>query len=370
MAMAEFDALIELIYGAVGQPAAWNEAVAEIGAMMNAERVLFYLQDLKANSLLFFALHNIDLRFMKIFEEKHLNSPITFPKITTSESVVKSTSENVSKHEMENSEIYRDIMAPLNVYHGSGALVLRDENTVGVVLAMRSREAGYFSDDEDDILVRLVPHLSRASRLHYRLLATELERAAAAGVLDRLAHAVLICDGEARILLSNAAAKTMLDAKRGLRFVGGHLAGSTADQSNRLVAAIASIGRGAQKSVSVVLENDEETFRILAARLRADLRLEGKNRTDLVMVSFSDPAADLAASASLLKDMLQLTEAEARVALGLAHGKTLLDLAADLDVSLNTVRTHLAASFAKTQTNRQADLVRLVLRTVGPFGLA
>ena len=97
------------------------------------------------------------------------------------------------------------------------------------------------------------------------------------------------------------------------------------------------------------------------SRASAELRLGLRPQADLVLVSFSDPAADHAASAEVLKEMLKLTKTEARVALALAHGETMHDIAADFDVSLNTVRTHVASAFAKTQTSRQADLVRVVL---------
>ncbi len=369
MSVAEFDSLIALVYGAVGRPDVWNELVANIGQLMNAERVLFYIQDMKANCLVFSAVHNIDRAILAIFEKKHLNSPMVFPSfLDTAGSVGTSRNPRVTMPR-ESQEIYNDVLAPLNIYYGSGALVLREESAAGVLVAMRSREPGPFTEDEDDILIRLTPHLSRAAQLHYRLLATELERAAAAGVLDRLTHAVVICDSEARVLIANSTAKSLLDSKRGLRSVGGYLAGGTAAQSNKLTASVRAVADGARATASVVLDNEEETFRVLISRVSAELRLGLPQQPGLVLVSFSDPAADLVASAEVLKNMLKLTEAEARVALGLAHGKTQEAIAADFGVSLNTIRTHLAAAFGKTRTNRQADLVRLVLRTVGPFGL-
>ena len=47
-----------------------------------------------------------------------------------------------------------------------------------------------------------------------------------------------------------------------------------------------------------------------------------------------------------------------------AKGKRLQEVADDLNVSLNTVRNQLKQAFSKTSTNRQADLVSLVLTSV------
>ncbi|MGY2051834.1 helix-turn-helix transcriptional regulator [Methylobacterium sp. JK268] len=57
-----------------------------------------------------------------------------------------------------------------------------------------------------------------------------------------------------------------------------------------------------------------------------------------------------------------LTPAEARLAVHLARGATLAEVAEQHGLSVHTVRTQLAAVFGKTGTGRQAELVALVLR--------
>jgi DNA-binding CsgD family transcriptional regulator len=56
-----------------------------------------------------------------------------------------------------------------------------------------------------------------------------------------------------------------------------------------------------------------------------------------------------------------LTRAEARVATRLAEGMTVAEIARDLDVGIETIRSHLKQAFAKTGSGRQAELVRVVL---------
>jgi len=51
----------------------------------------------------------------------------------------------------------------------------------------------------------------------------------------------------------------------------------------------------------------------------------------------------------------------------LANGLTLDEAATELDVSRNTVKSHLSAVFAKTGVNRQTQLVQLILKSVGPL---
>ena len=56
-----------------------------------------------------------------------------------------------------------------------------------------------------------------------------------------------------------------------------------------------------------------------------------------------------------------LTPAEARLVSGLVQGKRLREIASEVGVSMNTIRTQLKSVFRKTDTHRQVDLVRMAL---------
>lgn len=63
-----------------------------------------------------------------------------------------------------------------------------------------------------------------------------------------------------------------------------------------------------------------------------------------------------------LQRLFGLTAAETQLAVELARGRNLLDIACSRRLSRTTIRSQLAALFAKTQTRRQADLVALLGR--------
>ena len=60
-------------------------------------------------------------------------------------------------------------------------------------------------------------------------------------------------------------------------------------------------------------------------------------------------------------ELFGLTPTEARVARALVDGDPLVDIASRLDVSQTTIAFHMRNLFQKTGTNRQADLVALIL---------
>lgn len=73
-------------------------------------------------------------------------------------------------------------------------------------------------------------------------------------------------------------------------------------------------------------------------------------------------AGAVALDAKTLCARFELTPAEARVALALSAGNQPLEVANRLNVSRTTVAFHMRNIYAKTGTNRQAELVALLLR--------
>jgi DNA-binding CsgD family transcriptional regulator len=84
------------------------------------------------------------------------------------------------------------------------------------------------------------------------------------------------------------------------------------------------------------------------------------------LLAATDVVPSSVPSADLIQGLFDLTPAEARVACGIAAGKTVDGLAAAFAVSAGTIRVQLRSVFEKTATARQAELVQLL----GESGLA
>jgi DNA-binding CsgD family transcriptional regulator len=80
-------------------------------------------------------------------------------------------------------------------------------------------------------------------------------------------------------------------------------------------------------------------------------------------------AIDLEASAEVpeqrLRELFGLSRAECRIAQQLLQGSDSRETAQALGLSYNTVRAHLVRMFAKTDTNRQTELIRKMTRALG-----
>ena len=87
-----------------------------------------------------------------------------------------------------------------------------------------------------------------------------------------------------------------------------------------------------------------------------------------IVVFISDPQHQESASQHLLEELFALTPAEANLAFKLARGLSLADVSAEQNISQHTTRAQLKSIFAKTGATRQAELVRLVLKSVASLG--
>jgi DNA-binding CsgD family transcriptional regulator len=67
-------------------------------------------------------------------------------------------------------------------------------------------------------------------------------------------------------------------------------------------------------------------------------------------------------SEDVLRDIFELTQAEARIAQRLAKGDSLEEIAEHLNIRMSTARTQLSSVFAKTSTCRQGKLVAILSR--------
>jgi DNA-binding CsgD family transcriptional regulator len=79
-------------------------------------------------------------------------------------------------------------------------------------------------------------------------------------------------------------------------------------------------------------------------------------RQATALVLIIDPEHEPEPAAALLRRLYGLTCTEAEVALRVARGTSLKQIAEELSVTFTTARTHLQHIFDKTDTHRQAEL--------------
>lgn len=213
----------------------------------------------------------------------------------------------------------------------------------------------------------LTPHLDRGIALLQRL---NEQRSIALGlesILARIQTAVLTVTPALRIGFVNPAAETLLRQEDGLWVKDGYLAARSPRDQQRLETAVMCAHRRRGGAVVVPIQRKDAlpAYRASVFVLRRrDALIELDHNAEVVLF-VDDQSEDITlARTDVVARTFQLTPAEARLAVHLASGVSLTEAADRFGVTHNTVRAQLRAIFDKTDTHRQADLVRL-LQTSG-----
>ncbi len=315
-------------------------------------------------------------RFVGTYAESHAAQDVWMKRLgfLGGVSVAMRGEELVPEHLLVGSEFYREWLAPQDLFHSMLFVLMRREESHIVCAALRSESDGRFEDDITKCFARELAHLSRALKIHGILSRTATERDAALAALDQIPIGVIIVDDAGMVLDSNHVANEVLAANDGLMVDRSGLKGHTREATlglHELIATAISPDRQVDLDAADTLLLDrpsgQPSLAVTIGRLPLASRFLGTDRR-AAAIYITDPQNPFDLDSSKLRRLYKLTPAEARLAAHLAQGSRLEEAAADLGVSLNTVRTHLKRIFSKTGTDRQAELVRLIIS--GPARIA
>jgi DNA-binding CsgD family transcriptional regulator/PAS domain-containing protein len=284
------------------------------------------------------------------------------PKILTDE-------DWIPKGDLLKTEFYNDFLRPQDIHSGLMVRLAARGHEIATLNLGRPERRGQFSQSDIEIAAWHHPHLIRAFELGRKFAATRRLSGDMASVLDHSPHGVFLLDESGRIRHANRMAETLLAEAGGLTLIRGRLGASTPDAARRLhalICAAGSLDREKRTGASMALPTPARRLplSLTIAPVRPD-RFAPLHSGPSVVVCVTDLEAEVSLPEQRLRDLFGLTPAETRVALALFDGLSPADAATGLGVSFHTVRNQLVRIFEKTGTNRQTELVRLMMRAVG-----
>ena len=179
--------------------------------------------------------------------------------------------------------------------------------------------------------------------------------------LDCVETAVFVLDSESRIHFANAAARRLLEDGR-LSIRNGQLCslivGETAALRRLVNQCLEVTSIGPAQMTFHRLGDVEEALclAVVAARRPGEAQLD----QPFVMVFASKPCETSLPDVRQLRCHFGLTYMQAKLAIEIAKGEGLKACTERLGIALSTGRSHLKQIFLKTETRRQAELVRVI----------
>jgi CRP-like cAMP-binding protein/DNA-binding CsgD family transcriptional regulator len=181
-------------------------------------------------------------------------------------------------------------------------------------------------------------------------------------VLDRLPTGLVLVDQNKKI----KSAQTIVDQQNGLQIKQNEVHASNLLDNRKLqelIGKAADLENPLDESggaVTVSRKSANHSMPILISPLRSK-KYSYDDRRAAAALFISDPDLEIPGPQELFRKLYGLTPTEARLSSALLQGKNVTQVARDLQIKVNTVRSHLKSIFLKTGANRQSELVRILI---------
>lgn len=284
----------------------------------------------------------------------------------------------VPYHSLTEGKVYSiaDIFSQENPSHRDYLETVLRPSGVGAMLLMRVMEPGgvsawlnlskggsEFSKGDAARLEDIARPLRIALRYFVELEMRRTDDLAKAAAVRRLNFGWVALDASGRILESDAAAARVLaDGAILHRSRGGVLAASSTNQSKQILAAIGGLALSPNATpCAMVLSRDPWLDLLLVPA--GDMKASATSAPTVIGYIHGDSCLSQARHEQLAQ-LFSLSENEAKVALWLSRGMNLAEIADELNLKLNTIRTYSKRAFEKVGARGQADLVRIIYQSV------
>jgi DNA-binding CsgD family transcriptional regulator len=356
------DRFLDLVYDAATEPELWSSVLTELSDATGSQGGVLFGQSTRK---VFFDYNGrLDVDRIRVYQEQHLSNVWSEYMFRQPAGRLVGSDEIVPLATLQKTAFFNDILRPQDLAHSVMAKLFGDDDFHGAFNICRSERQGPMDEGGRRLIVGMVPHLRRAVALGFRLDGYRAIQRAEYAVLDQLASGVILLGQRNRILYLNAAARLLGLEGGALSLRGGTLRARSQAHAKRLDDLILGAQQGLPASaMSIPRIGNGQLLTVLISSVRSrDIeRFADMSMPDAaVLVFVVDPVNSSGMSISWVMDAFGLTPAEARVALAASSGAAIPVVAMSLQLSQNTIKTHLRRIYAKTGTSRQAELARVI----------
>jgi DNA-binding CsgD family transcriptional regulator len=353
-----YEGVVEAVYETVEGMPAWRATCAGIAGLTGATAVWITVHDKNHAELCFTD------GFRTAIDREIPGITDTNPRAAQLDSVELPATVECRQNPADSDE---DMSSRDYVYHRN----ILDTRELRVTLNCEFRApAGVMPTRAALWLDRLTPHLSRAARLQGHRFTTARDSFAGLELLDEWRQPAVLVAMSGAVLRANRALGRLVRHTSLIRMQGDML--QLADDQHRRILDDCQTDLKPLESGSAEPGTDPAPSRYRMLRLSTSdetvddvlyvfYHLVASSRANAALLTFYHPDSPPVVDADLLWMAFDLTPAECRVAHSIAEGRTPKEIAARLGVQHDTVRKQLQAIYQKTATNRQADLIRLLL---------
>lgn len=272
---------------------------------------------------------------------------------------------------IENNVIFQNVLLPIHIRYTAAHTLIFDESLCVLWGINTSKERQPLDGIELAFLDRLLVHLQSVVQIQRSLFEYSSKAIMGYALIDKLSQPITLLQLSGDVSHYNVAMKNLLQNYNNVMI-----------QNNRLILPMPylnqlheklqhleylhrlqqlSVDQKIEDSCIKILCKNGEIIYIFMSLLVSEQEIKAFGIRPQVMLTFYVPKQEMSIDTHLLNVAFGLTSAESKVALQLLEGYLPKDIAVKNDVNYDTIRKQIQSIFRKTSTNKQSELVKLLL---------
>ncbi len=373
VSLEAFSELLEILYSAPLDQEQWQRFLTLLCDHTRSKNGVFFCADTcRGITVRAMGGSRQDIDVATVYNERYGNSdPFRTALIRNARIGVFQGDDILPNEGLLQTDMYREFVCRLGLRYATLVPLTLSVRRFEAISVWRTSEIGPMDDDCNRLLGLLLPHIQKALEIKRVLGVTQQRLAGAEAIANASSTSTFLLTCQGRFVHGNAAADLLLSQGNSLALVNHTLAATDPASQGSLrevykKAASPDFTRSTQPpthALSIPRSGDRRPLQLLATPLPQALR--ARSGADIIVL-VSDPDAATSYPDGVLRALYSLTAAEIEVANGLLMGYSLDEIASLRHVRLGTVRIQVKSLLGKTGTERQSELVRLLMTLPQP----
>lgn len=366
--------LIAEIYDTTLEPALWPSVLDRVRGFVGGGSAAIISKHISGSGQIYHHDGHVAPEFAALYFERYVKmDPANVGHLFAALDQPISTADIVDMDEFRQSRFHAEWARPQGYVDFIAAPLEKAGGWAALLGILRSERDGMVDDAARRRMRLIVPHVRRAVVIGKVVESGRVKAASLGEALDGLAASMFMVDVQGRVVHANAAGAAMLGGRDVIDARDGRIVSVDRVAAASLAEVIASADNGdaavGVRGISVPMRSrDGVDYVAHVLPMTSGARREaGLSYAAAAMVFVQRAALDVASAPEVIARRFALTPAELRVLVASVEFGGVAETAEALGVGEATVKTHLHRLFAKTETRRQADLVKLVAAFSSPL---
>ena len=372
-----YDELIELIYQIPLNPDGWKNFGNRLNQILDSSLVHLLAMDFRQQALSYsYAVSVMPDALIASTEVNYLHYPVDAdPRWSSFLNPERKgwyqCHHYVNDDYVAQSDLFQNVFLPAQIRYTSAHELILDDQLCVLWGISTSTTRQPLNEAELNFLDQLLPHLKRVAKIQRHIFEFSSKALIGYTLIDKLTQPIMLLNLTGEVSHCNLAMQHLLTQISTIKIEKQHLKLPEPDQAQFVanLKHIEFLHKYQQFSTKQKLEDncikitsqENETLYIFTSLLVSEQETKAFGMRPQVMLTFYSPTQSVTIDFHLLYAAFNLSPAESRVALGLLDGLCPKQIAQRHQVNIDTVRKQIRSIYKKTATNRQADLVKLLL---------